>query len=318
MTSTPPGPEYRLDPLTREWVLVVGHRQARPNLPTSDCPFCPGGLEAPEHYETRAFTNRWPAVVPGAPVDLAALGLDAGATTRAPAVGDAEVVLYTPEHSGSLATIGVEGARRVVDLWADRTAALLARPEVASVFVFENRGPEVGATIHPPHGQIYAFGHIPPVQRREAEVAAEHGCPVCAALATDLEEDARVVHAGAEWIAEVPFASPYPYGILLAPRQHVGSLPDLDDAARDGLAAALVDLVARFDRLFDAVFPYMMWIHQETVPAAPAPGNHLHLHFAPPLRAPGVARYVAAAEVGSGVLQNPVTPEDAARHLRDA
>ena len=113
-------------------------------------------------------------------------------------------------------------------------------------------------------------------------------------------------------------ASPYPYGILLAPRRHVGSLPDLDDAARDGLAAALVDLVARFDRLFDAVFPYMMWIHQETVPAAPAPGNHLHLHFAPPLRAPGVARYVAAAEVGSGVLQNPVTPEDAARHLRDA
>lgn len=313
-----PGPEYRLDPLTREWVLIVGHRQSRPNLPTTDCPFCPGGLEAPMQYETRAFTNRWPAVVPGGPVDLAALASGAGPTTSAPAVGDAEVVLYTPEHTGSLATIGVEGVRRVVDLWAERTEALLAREEVASVFIFENRGPEVGATIHHPHGQIYAFGHVPPVQRVEAAVAAEHGCAVCGALAADLADRSRIVHDGGEWVAAVPYASPYPYGILLAPRRHVPSLPDLDPAGRDGLAAALVDLVARFDRLFDGPFPYMMWIHQDTAPAMPEPGNHLHLHFAPPLRAPGVARYVAAAEVGSGVLQNPVAPEDAARHLREA
>lgn len=315
MTATP-GPEYRLDPLTREWVLVVGNRQARPNLPTTDCPFCPGGLEAPEAYDAYAFTNRWPSLAPGDPIDLD--GLAATGTTHAPGVGAAEVVLYSPQHDGSLATIGIDGVRRVVDLWAERTTALLARPEVRTVLVFENRGPEVGATIPHPHGQIYGLGLITPVQRREAEVTADHGCAICATLPAELADGARVVHDGDEWVATVPYAAPYPYALLLTPRTHVGSLADLDDAARDGLAAALVDLVGRYDRLFDATFPYMMWIHQETDPPTAAPGNHLHLHFAPPLRAPGVARYVAAAEVGSGTLQNPVAPEVAAAHLRDA
>ena len=102
---------------------------------------------------------------------------------RAPARGASEVVLYSPDHAGSLATIGVDGARRVVDLWAERTEALLARPEIEYVLVFENRGALVGATIPHPHGQIYGFPFVPPVPRREAEVAAEHGCPVCAAVA---------------------------------------------------------------------------------------------------------------------------------------
>ena len=39
----------------------------------------------------------------------------------------------------------------VVDLWAERPRALLERPDVAYVLVFENRGREVGATIDHPH-----------------------------------------------------------------------------------------------------------------------------------------------------------------------
>lgn len=316
MTDASPGPEYRLDPLTREWVLVVGNRQGRPNLPARDCPFCPGGLEAPEAYDAFAFPNRWPALAPGDPVDLD--GLAAAGTTRALGVGAAEVVLYSPEHDGSLATIGAAGVRRVIDLWAERSAALLARPEVRTVLVFENRGAEVGATIPHPHGQIYGLGLITPVQRREAEVAGAHGCAICSELPAEIATGARVVRDGGAWVATVPFAASYPYALLLAPRAHVGSLADLDDDARDGLAAALVDVVGRYDRLFGAPFPYMMWIHQETDPAGAAPGNHLHVHFAPPLRAAGVTRYVAAAEVGTGTLQNPVTPEAAAADLRRA
>src|SRR6188472_960768 len=63
------GSEFRLDPLTREWVAVVGGRQNRPNLPTTECPFCVGGLEAPDPYVVRAFENRWPPLRPGAPID---------------------------------------------------------------------------------------------------------------------------------------------------------------------------------------------------------------------------------------------------------
>ena len=82
MSVDPPadGGELRFDPLTGEWVSIVGHRQSRPNLPDDGCPFCPGGLEAPEPYTVRWFENRWPAYSPGPAVDLAAA--EAAGVTR--------------------------------------------------------------------------------------------------------------------------------------------------------------------------------------------------------------------------------------------
>ena len=88
-----------------------------------------------------------------------------------PLVLRAEVAKDRRLQTELLATIGAAAVRRVIDLWAERTTELLARPEVRTVLVFENRGPEVGATIPHPHGQIYGLGLVTPVQRREAEVA---------------------------------------------------------------------------------------------------------------------------------------------------
>src|SRR5690554_6709440 len=95
--ATSGGMDRRIDPLTGATSVVVESRQGRPNLPAGDCPFCPGGLEAPEPYEVRWFVNRWPAM----PDDRC------------------EMVLYTPDHDAQFWTLGVDGARRVVDLWAD-------------------------------------------------------------------------------------------------------------------------------------------------------------------------------------------------------
>ncbi len=204
--------EFRLDPLTRQWVTIVATRQDRPNLagdPAGDgpdgaapCPFCVGGLEAPDPYTVRAFANRWPAFAPGEPVDIEGALAHGSGFVSLPARGAAEVVLYSPDHTGSLATIGVDGARRVVDLWAERTAALLDRPEIEYVLVFENRGAMVGATIPHPHGQIYAFPFVPPAPQREAEVAAEHGCTVCAAMRDERADGTRVVR-DERWLAHV-------------------------------------------------------------------------------------------------------------------
>ncbi|MFN8050761.1 MAG: galactose-1-phosphate uridylyltransferase [Acidimicrobiales bacterium] len=317
--------ELRRDGLTGEWVSIVGNRQARPNLPTAGCPFCVGGLEAPEAYDTKAFVNRWPAYEPGPAVDLdrlAAAGVD-----RAPAVGASEVILYSPVHDGSLGSLGVGQIRKVVDLWAERTDELLARPEIEYVMVFESRGAEVGATIHHPHGQIYAFPFVPPAPALEGDRSRRAGCVVCHEIESEVadhehEECDRVVYDDGDWLAWVPFASAYPYGVVLATRRHVGRLSDLDDDGRDSLAAALADVLGRYDRLWaddpkrSEIFPYLMWIHQE--PAVHGGEYHAHVHLAPPQRAPGVARFVAAGEVGAGTLSNPVVPEDAARTLRSS
>jgi UDPglucose--hexose-1-phosphate uridylyltransferase len=306
--------ELRLDALTGEWVNVVGHRQGRPNLPEGECPFCVGGLEAPDAYDVRWFENRWPAYAPGVALDL-----DdelARGTTQLPAVGACEVVLFSPQHDQSLSTLSLTQVRAVIDLWADRTAALLARSEVEYVLVFENRGQEVGATIDHPHGQIYAYPFVPPAPAREAEIARAAGCVLCREAKAELASSERVVATSGDWVAWVPFASSYAYGLRLAPRHHIGSIPALDDRGRDALASLLIDVLSRYDRLWNTRFPYLLWFHQ-----APATGGnewHLHAHIAPPLRAPGVPRFVASGELGSGTLSNPVVPEAAAAQLREA
>jgi UDPglucose--hexose-1-phosphate uridylyltransferase len=310
--------EMRRDLLTGDWINVVGHRQSRPNLPDDGCPFCVGGLEAPEPYDVRWFANRWPALAPGAPVDFA--DAEAGGSSSVPAVGACEVVLFSPQHGESLASLGPAQARKVVDVWAERTAALLSRPEIEYVLVFENRGREVGATIDHPHGQIYGSPFVPPAPAHEMHHDPAN-CTVCREIASELDAGARIVAQHGDWVAWVPFASGYAYGMRFAPRSHLGSLTALDDGSRNDLAELLVDVLGRYDRLWhandtDAAFPYLMWFHQ--APAHADDSWHVHAHLAPPLRAPGVPRYVASGELGSGTLSNPVVPEDAAKALRDA
>ena len=211
--------------------------------------------------------------------------------------GRCEVVLYTPDHEATFWSLGVPGARRVIDLWAERTAVLGARDDLAYVLVFENRGAEVGATIPHPHGQIYAFDTIPDQPLLELE-RGERFPP-----AGD-----RLVATAPGWRAWVPEAPIFPYALTLAPQAPVPDLPTLDDAGRDGLATLLVEVLERLDRLFGEPIPYMLWIHQRPFDGGAWPQARLHVEIVSPWRAAGVPRYVAAGELGSGVFFNPVSP----------
>lgn len=277
--------DLRIDPHTGQHTYVVGSRQARPNLPQTTCPFCPGGMEAPEPYDVRWFPNRWPAM-PDA---------------------RCEVVLYTPEHDATFWSLGVDGARKVIDLWAERSEALGGRPDLEYVLVFENRGAEVGATISHPHGQIYAFDFVPELPLRELKRGTRFD-----------EPGDRLVTTAPGWRAWVPEAAIYPYALRLVPDEEVPDLPSLDGAGRDGLAVLLIDVLEGLDRLFDAQVPYMLWIHQRPFDGGHWPGARVHVEIVSPWRAPGVPRFVAAGEIGSGVYFNPVRPEEAARSLREA
>ncbi|MEO5680924.1 MAG: galactose-1-phosphate uridylyltransferase, partial [Acidimicrobiales bacterium] len=207
----------RLDRLTRTPVVVTGARQGRPNRPDGACPFCPGGLEAPEPYDVRWFPNRWPPL----------------------AEGRAEVLLYSPQHAVALWQLGVEGVRRVVDLWVERSVALGGQPEVAYVLLFENRGAEVGATIDHPHGQAYAFSEVPQAPLRELTIGR---CPLC-----DVPPERNVVSQAGPWRAWCPVASSWAYELRVAPARHIQSLPALGEEDRTALALVLVDALARLD-----------------------------------------------------------------------
>ena len=85
---------------------------------------------------------------------------------------------------------------------------------------------------------------------------------------------------------------------------------------RKGLAVMLVEVLTRLDRLLGPDAPYMLWVHQRPADGAHYPAAHLHLHLAPALRAPGVARHLASAELGAGVFFDPVDPRQAAARWR--
>jgi UDPglucose--hexose-1-phosphate uridylyltransferase len=283
--ATATGEVARVDVHTDRVMYVVASRQGRPNLPANVCPFCPGGIEAPDPYDVRWFPNRWPAM-PG---------------------NRCEVILYTPEHDSTFWSLGLDRALRVIELWTQRTAVLGARPDVAYVLVFENRGAEVGATISHPHGQIYAFDVVPEQPLRELRRGNRFS-----------EPGTRLVATVPGWQAWVPEAPIFPYTLLVVPDDQVADLPSLDASAREGLALVLIDVLQRLDRLFDAETPYMLWIHQRPFDGGDWPQARLHVEIVSPWRATGVPRYIAAGELGSGVYFNPVSPEEAARSLREA
>ena len=273
----------RLDPHSGARVHIVAVRQNRPNLPSSECQFCVGGLESPEPYDVKSFANRWPALETGA----------------------CEVVLYSSQHDATFASLGSSGIRNVIDLWAERTTQLQQQNDVDYVLIFENRGAEVGATISHPHGQIYAFDHVP---RRQHSILQSQWKP-------DLQPADRLVINGDHFVAYAQYAAIHPVSLVVAPHQQVSLLSQLGDELRDELASILHKTFVALDQLFDAPLPYMMWITQ-----APAKTQYenawLNIEIVSPWRAKGVQRYIAAAEVSTEEYFNPVDPADIAQRLR--
>lgn len=281
-------PQFRIDPLTGACVAITPWRQDRPNLPADSCPFCPGGLEAPHPYDVRCITNRWPAL---------------------PA-GRHEVVLHSPEHTSSFRSLGNEATTRVIEVWSERTASLGTRADVSYVFIFENNGRAIGATIDHPHSQILAFGVVPPIPSGEL---SRGGCELCRKPEPDL-----VVTNHGSWLARVPWAPSWPYEMLISPDRHIADLPEAGPSVRAELGVILVEALTRMELVLGQADPYMLWIHQRPTDSRDWPTAHLHLHLAPVLRARGTIRHLAAAEFGAGVFFDPVDPLDAAARLRTA
>ncbi|WP_194922362.1 galactose-1-phosphate uridylyltransferase, partial [Catenulispora rubra] len=175
--------------------------------------------------------------------------------------GRCEVVVFSAEHASSFGSLPVSRIRHIVDVWADRTTELAARPGIEYVYCFENRGVEVGVTLHHPHGQIYAFTFVPPRMQKMLDVAVAYhestgGCVACDSLAEEKAEGSRIITAGEYFTAYVPYAGRWPFQVDIVPNRHVPDIPALTSAERDELAAIGKDCVQRLDTLFDGPMPY--------------------------------------------------------------
>ncbi len=303
--------ELRFNELRGEQVAYAIHRQDRTFLPDrAHCPLDPTRPGAPPTeiplaaFQIVVFDNRFPAF-------------------ETP-MGAAEVVVYTDDHDASLGSLPLDRVEALMWVWRHRYEELGAREEIEYVYIFENRGVEVGVTLHHPHGQIYGYPFLPPVPALELQADERlGGCAPCVLLEREREDGRRLLFENEAVAAYVPAAARWPYEAHLVMRAHRPSLSHCEPGELRLLAAALLRLVRGFDALFDRPLPYVMAVHQAPTSAAgraadAGAAGHLHIEFYPPLRTAEKLKYLAGSEQGAGTFIGDVLPEEAAAALREA
>jgi UDPglucose--hexose-1-phosphate uridylyltransferase len=273
--------DLRWNELRGEEVVYAIHRQERTFLPARDhCPLCPTRVGVrTQQLEGRAERSggsvgppEGRAAQPGGHVEaeteipFPAFEI-AVFENRFPAFesphGAAEVVVYTDDHDASFGTLSPERAEALMWVWRHRYLELGAREDVEYVLIFENRGVEVGVTLHHPHGQIYGYPFLPPVPSLELAADARlGGCAPCALLAGELEDRRRVVHENEAVVVYVPRAARWAYEAHVVLREHRPSLLECEASELRLLAGALQTLARGYDALFERPFPYVMIVHQ--------------------------------------------------------
>jgi UDPglucose--hexose-1-phosphate uridylyltransferase len=277
----------------------------------------------PLYEQVFSFVNDYSAMLPDSSpaIDPSSSPL----LVAEPARGLCKVICFHPDHSLTLARMTHLEIRRVVDAWTHEFEELGAREWIKYVQIFENRGAMMGASNPHPHGQIWSTGFIPDEPAAETLAQREYQtrtglCLLCDYLAAERSEaasDGRVIFKNDHFTALVPWWAVWPFEVLLVSRRHLGALPELSDAERDGLADALKRITNRFDHLFETSFPYTMGFHQSPTDGAKYSEWHFHAHFYPPLlRSATVRKFMVGFEM-LGMPQRDITPEDAARRLRD-
>jgi len=324
-SARPAVAQMRLDSLTGDWISVAAARHNRAHLPPAHlCPLCPSTeenlSEIADVFDVAVFENKSPSFGP----DLAEIDDEKYAvvpnlkigSTRA-SIGRCEVVVFSPEHLGSLADQTVPRIRTIIDAWADRTAELSKLAGVRQVFPFENRGEAIGVTLHHPHGQIYSYPYVTPRTQKLLQSIEAYGPNLFADTLAFEQAGERVLIQGEHFTAYVPFAGRWPIEIHLLPHRHVQNLAQLDDIEKDELASMYSKLLKALDTVYDTPTPYISAWHQAPLVAG-GENVRLQLQITSPRRAADKLKYLAGSESAMGAFIADFPPETTAEMLRGA
>jgi UDPglucose--hexose-1-phosphate uridylyltransferase len=320
----PPLAELRQDPLNGEWIAVAAHRHTRAFLPpSSQCPLCPATTEnlseVPDTFDVVVFENKNPAfgsLPSGTSIpDLEQRSNSVLGETR-PAVGRCEVVVFSPEHNGSLGQMPVSRVLTVLEALADRTDELQRLPGVVQVFPFENRGQEIGVTLHHPHGQIYSYPYITPRTQKVMEMATKNPSLFEEILSFEKRSE-RVLIETESFVAYVPFAARWPMEAHLLPKRQVANHAELTSDERSELAGVYSRLLHAFETVYETPSPYIAAWHQAPLSEG-AKNLRLQLQITSPRRATDKLKYLAGSESAMGAFIADIPAEAIAAQLRQA
>ncbi len=338
--QTPTAAHRRWQPLLEQWVLISPASSARPwsgaltNLEGSDqpahdpdCYLCPGvtranGTVNPVYTAPWAFDNDYPSLGGGSNLKPQDDTQRAPLAMRKAGGGCCRVLCWSAVHNATLADLPIEQMQQVVRLWQTEYTTLAARPDIANVLIFENKGIETGVSNLHPHGQIYATEFVTDTATRlrhaQQRHRQQHGQSLLQQMIDRPEyQQDLLLERGAHFVAIVPFAARFAYESWIVPRRHVNSIAELDATELDELAEMYQRQAQRYDRLFRRPSPNVTLLHNAPCDDHQANADWcFHIAMQPPLRDADKLKYLAGFESGSGNIVNPVAPEAAAAAIR--
>lgn len=330
-------PELRRDPITGRWVIISTDRARRPSdfiresveiRGSRNCPFCPGaeGKTPPEilaygrsngsrdtpGWSLRVVSNKFPALGIEGNLDREGEGL----FDRMSGIGAHEVIIESPDHHATLATLPEKAIEEMLWAYRDRALDLKNDRRFRYILLFKNHGEAAGATQEHTHSQLIALPIVPKRVREEFDSAKHYydekeRCIFCDIIRQEIETETRVILNDGHFVALAPYAPRFPFETWILPRRHSSAFENMPTPAYGQLARNLRDFLSRVDSALNCP-AYNYVIH--TSPVGEEMNDHYHWHIEV---MPKLTR-VAGFEWGTGFYINPTPPEESARFLRDA
>jgi UDPglucose--hexose-1-phosphate uridylyltransferase len=335
-------PELRKDPVTGRWVIISTERARRPDDFSRQhfrrkggfCPFCPGNESKtpPEvlayrpgsqdgsnangpGWTLRVVPNKYPALGIEGNIDRRGEGV----YDRMNGLGAHEVIIVTPDHNATLATMSEKQIEDMIWAFRDRIMDLKRDKRFRYILIFNNHGEAAGATNEHSHCQLIALPVVPTSVQLEMHGAKQYWnlkerCIYCDIIRQEQAENARIVSETQEFLTVAPYAPRFPFETWIIPKQHQSSFEDSGRQTFESLARAIKQLVSKSDQVLDNP-AYNMIIHTSPINTRDNDSEdyyHWHVEFMPALTK------TAGFEWGTGFYINPTPPEEAAKYLREA
>jgi len=330
-------PELRKDPITGRWVIISTERGKRPMeflresvvaQGKGNCPFCygsesktppeilvygrnGGGANSPG-WSIRVVPNKFPAL--GIEGDLNKEG--EGPFDKMNGIGAHEVIVESPEHAASLATLPQRTVEDVLWAYRDRMLDLKNDKRFRYVLIFKNHGEAAGATLEHPHSQLIALPIVPKQVREEVDSCwhyyhEKERCIFCDIIRQEQDTGVRVIVENEHFITLAPYAPRFPFEMWILPRVHGSSFENNQSSMYSSLAHITKDTLMRLDAVLDRP-AFNLMIHTSPIGEEINDHYHWHIEIIPKLTK------VAGFEWGTGFYINPTPPEESARFLREA
>ncbi|HUX67855.1 MAG TPA: galactose-1-phosphate uridylyltransferase [Terriglobales bacterium] len=329
-------PELRKDPITGRWVIIASDRAKRPtdfnNTPvklsgsSGFCPFCygnesktppeilayrPEGAPNTPGWTVRVVPNKFPAL--GIEGDLARQG--EGVYDKMNGIGAHEVIIETPAHDQTLASLSPKNIEDVLWAFRDRMLDLKKDSRFRYILIFKNHGEPAGASLEHTHSQLIALPIVPRSIREQVDGAKQYydfkeRCIYCDIIRQELESKVRVVAENEDFVTLSPYAPRFPFETWIFPRRHEAFFEQSSPRNFENLAKAIKSLLVRTDQVLDCP-AYNLVLQSAPLRESHLESFHWHIEYMPRLTR------IAGFEAGTGFYINPTTPEEAARYLRE-